>query len=202
MKKIVTSLAALCFCVSVNAASLKGLIEEIIPDEIQRFSETIQVVKRAQFTTGVTDREPVDNLSSLATAYTKVLFFTEIVDYSGNYVHHEWYFGDELLGQYTFDVKFDRYRTWSRLTLRKGPGTYTVKVTNQAGEILEEKSLDYYQVTEEQVQQAPIVEQLEIELDERCEQKLEYYHEKLEEHPNNAYYKFMMRKWAKRCHVE
>lgn len=51
-------------------------------------------------------------------------------------------------------------------------------------------------------QQAPVPtvqQQIEIREATECEQKVSHYREKVNEHPNSAYYKFMYKLWNNRC---
>ena len=198
MKQILISLALIIpfLASAADSASLKRYEESkqvIIQEE--------SVIQRGQFTTAIKDKEPVDKINQLGSAYDVVFYYSEIVNYKGQTVYHEWYYEDELLHKLKVHVIYDRYRVWSRiknLHLR-GPGEYKVKVTNEAGEVLAESTLTYFEVTQQQIQQAPIQEQLELRKTTECERKLEYYNGQLLDHPGNAYYKFMLRKWGKRC---
>ncbi len=101
-------------------------------------------VKRAQFTTAVTEREPVDEISTLAAPAEKVFFFTELVGMTGKTVTHKWSLDGQSMGDVAIAVGADRWRCYSTksLTATKA-GEWTVDVVDDAGKTLTSKTLTY-----------------------------------------------------------
>lgn len=101
-------------------------------------------VKRAQFCSGVTEREPADDLTTLAAPADKVFFFTELIGMAGKTVTHKWSHDGTAMGDVAISVGADRWRCYSTKTLAAGmTGTWTVTVVDDAGTTLAEKSITY-----------------------------------------------------------
>ncbi len=105
---------------------------------------TTAACKRAQFCSAVTEREPADDLSTLAAPADKVYFFTELVGMAGKTVTHKWSHDGTAMGDVAISVGADRWRCYSTKTLAAGmTGTWTVTVVDDAGTTLVEKSITY-----------------------------------------------------------
>jgi len=102
-------------------------------------------VARAQFTSGVDAREPVDELTEAAAANTnKVYFFTELRGLEGQAVTHRWTHNGNTLAEVSFTPGSARWRVWSSKELLPGwTGTWTVSVVDASGNVLTEKSFEY-----------------------------------------------------------
>lgn len=99
-------------------------------------------VKRAQFCTAVTEREPADELTTLDTSATQVSFFTELLGMAGKTVTHKWSLDGQAMGDVAIAVGADRWRCYSTKTLAATmAGTWTVTVVDDAGTALAEKTL-------------------------------------------------------------
>jgi opacity protein-like surface antigen len=99
-------------------------------------------VGRAQFTTNVADREPVDDIATLQGEERRVYFFTELNDMIGHGAAHRWEYDGRFMNEVKFDVQGPRWRVWSYKTISPAvAGTWTVKVLNDNGEVIGEKSL-------------------------------------------------------------
>lgn len=89
-------------------------------------------VSRAQFTTEVIDREPVDQVDSLTTDQRQIKYFTELSDLQGHNVTHQWVYNDEIMFEKSFDVGSARWRIWTSKTLQPGwTGVWTVNTLDQ-----------------------------------------------------------------------
>ena len=101
-------------------------------------------VKRAQFTTAVIDREPVDNLEVLTPEYDEIQFFTELRDLAGETVTHQWRFNGEVMAEIDFEVQGVRWRVHSRKQLQPDLlGHWEVVVLDSAGQKLGSGEFDY-----------------------------------------------------------
>ena len=72
---------------------------------------------RAIFTTRITDREPVDDLNSVAVSSRTVSFFTELVNLNGKTVTHRWSVNGQVVYTKEFKVGANRWRVWTTKTI-------------------------------------------------------------------------------------
>ena len=159
-------------------------------------------VYRAQFTTQVSDKEPVDNISQLENSFTFIYFFTDIRDCVGCKIEHIWYLNGKHVYTQKGVAKYARYRWWSSKTLTDNMlGTWTVTVTVN-GKVQTRKKLVYFKPSTVQRQTAPIDKRLQKENIGQCEEKLQHFHSMTKQYPDDPYYKFMLNKWGSRCYGE
>jgi hypothetical protein len=102
-------------------------------------------VKRAVFTHGISDREPVNAIDSLPTDSTRVYFFTEIVDLAGSSVTHRWNLDGETMAEVPFEIGGPRWRVYSsKKLIPEWAGVWTVEIVDAQGTVLGEERLVYY----------------------------------------------------------
>lgn len=89
-------------------------------------------VGRAQLTTNVVNREPVDELGqSVRTATSRgdyIYFFTDIRDLAGQTITHRWEYGGSVVMSLPFRIGGNRWRVFSRKSIaadRTGPWSVT-----------------------------------------------------------------------------
>jgi hypothetical protein len=104
-------------------------------------------VARAQFSTDVVDREPVDAIGpTVKVEYggiQRVYFFTDLRDMSGSQVIHRWKLDGEDQADIGFDIGGDRWRVWSSKRLMPGfDGKWSVEIV-QDGQVIETRAFDY-----------------------------------------------------------
>ncbi|MCB5161463.1 DUF2914 domain-containing protein [Marinomonas algarum] len=104
-------------------------------------------VARAQFTSGVIDREPIDNIGSVIKVeygeIQRVYFFTDLRDMAGSEVTHRWRLDDQDQAEIAFDIGGDRWRVWSSKRLMPGfDGKWRVDILRD-GQVIESHSFDY-----------------------------------------------------------
>jgi hypothetical protein len=96
------------------------------------------------FTTGVADREPADQVTSLKNDVQQVYFYTELTGFDGQSVAHKWEHAGEVKAAVTFDVRAPRWRVWSSKTLDPSwTGEWTVSVVDASGATLAQGKLMY-----------------------------------------------------------
>ena len=102
-------------------------------------------VSRAVFTTAIEDREPVMAVDSVSSsAFSAISFFTELNDFQGHNITHQWVFGDKVMFEKTFEVKGARWRVWTSKTFLPGwNGTWTVNVLDDDRSVLTSKNFEY-----------------------------------------------------------
>jgi hypothetical protein len=99
-------------------------------------------VSRALLTTGVKQREPVDNVC--IPERNKMTFFTEINNYANHRVTHRWKYNNKTVFELSFNVRGPRWRVWTSKNLPvKWAGPWVIEVVDEDGNILTQK-LFYY----------------------------------------------------------
>lgn len=101
-------------------------------------------VARAQFTSAVENREPVDKVSSLLNDKNRVYFFSEIKDASSQKITHRWEYNGKVMSEVNFDIGSDRWRVFSSKNLDPSwTGEWKVSVLDQAGGTLGASTFTY-----------------------------------------------------------
>lgn len=91
-------------------------------------------VARAQFTTAISDREPVDNIVLLAAPANHVYFFTDLRHLQGRKVTHRWEFGGRVVSIVPFKVGGPRWRVNSIVDIEPDQlGEWSVTVVDESG---------------------------------------------------------------------
>lgn len=102
------------------------------------------MIARAQFTSGILDREPVDNVTTLDNGTDRVFFFTELQNMEGKTIVHRWELNGEVLGAVTFQVRGPRWRVYSsKELLPEWTGKWVVSVVDGDGAVLGSYTLNY-----------------------------------------------------------
>jgi hypothetical protein len=106
--------------------------------------KTTGTVARAQFTSAIQDREPVDKLSNLLNDVNRVYFFSEIKDAADQKITHRWEHDGKVMSETSFDVGGNRWRVFSSKTLDPSwTGQWKVSVVDEAGNTLSANTLTY-----------------------------------------------------------
>ncbi len=91
-------------------------------------------VARAQFTTGISDREPVDQVVTLDNSVTSIYYFTELRNLQGRSISHRWEYDGRVISEVPFAVEGPRWRVYSKKKLEPAmTGKWTVWVIDQSG---------------------------------------------------------------------
>lgn len=89
-------------------------------------------VSRAVFTSGIVNREPVDQLVVVDSAIDEVYFFTELKFLTGRTVVHRWEYNGSVVAEVPFNVGGPRWRVYSKKSLLPHQaGQWTVVVVDQ-----------------------------------------------------------------------
>jgi hypothetical protein len=89
-------------------------------------------IARAQFSSKIEQREPVDAIHYLPDDASEVSFFTEVLYMTGNKLFHQWEKDGEILTSVSFDVGGPRWRVYSRIRLdNQTQGIWTVVVKDE-----------------------------------------------------------------------
>lgn len=90
-------------------------------------------VARAQFTTAIDNREPVDKVAVLSPPAAEIFFFTELLHMQGHTIVHRWKYRGEVVSQVPFDVKGPRWRVFSKKVLEPDEvGEWSVTVVDES----------------------------------------------------------------------
>jgi len=101
-------------------------------------------VSRAQFTTGIIDREPVDQIITMSTERSEIKYFTELSDMQGENVTHQWVYKNQIMFEISFNVDGPRWRVWSSMSLQPGwTGTWFVNTIDEHRTTLSSLSFQY-----------------------------------------------------------
>ncbi len=101
-------------------------------------------VSRAQFTTAVLDREPIDELATLSPDADKVFFYTELRNMDGTTVTHRWTLNGSVMAEVSFNVRASRWRVYSNKTLLpEWRGDWVVDVVDDKGVVIASRTVGY-----------------------------------------------------------
>lgn len=104
----------------------------------RRVDPVTETIQRAQLTTNIKDREPVDDISSYVTG-SEVIFYNELVTLPDKFIIHEWYYEGKLQSSVNLEVDAlsGIWRTWSSKRFQDtNIGNWFVLVRGEQGQIL------------------------------------------------------------------
>lgn len=152
MKRIIALLAA-CAALPVYAAdpataqpaaAAQPAAPTAAPAQPAAAASSTATVARAQFTSAVENREPVDKVSNLLNDKNRVYFFSEIKDAANQKVTHRWEYNGKVMSEMNFDVGGERWRVFSSKTLDPSwTGEWKVSVVDEAGSTLGASTFTY-----------------------------------------------------------
>ena len=94
-------------------------------------------ISRAQFTSAVLDREPVDEITSIDSGTGSVFFFTEFRNFEGTTASHRWIYNGEVKFELSFKIRGSRWRVYSQKTLPpEWLGDWKVEIITEDGTVL------------------------------------------------------------------
>lgn len=131
MPRIPTSLLALF------ALAVVGVVRP--PAGAGQQADASLTVAEAVVTTGVQDREPVDDISSVPADVGQVYLWTRITGAEGEVgVAHVWYHRDQERARVSLRVASPDWRTWTSKQIQPGwTGSWRVEVVGPDDEVLE-----------------------------------------------------------------
>jgi opacity protein-like surface antigen len=101
-------------------------------------------VQKAQFTSGVENHEPKDNLDTLGNDQTRIFFYAVLVNLQGQEVTFRWSYNDVTQAEVKQTPTSGRYRTNTSKTLDPSKlGTWKVEVVDSSGAVLTSKTFEY-----------------------------------------------------------
>ncbi|NIP59574.1 MAG: DUF2914 domain-containing protein [Gemmatimonadetes bacterium] len=95
-------------------------------------------VAEAVVTTGVEERQPVDEVSTVSADVGRVFLWTRVTGAQGEVdVAHVWYHGDQEIARVPLRVASPNWRTWtSKEILPHWTGSWRVEVEGPGGQVL------------------------------------------------------------------
>lgn len=116
------------------------------------FAEKQASVERSMFTTGIIDREPVDQVLVLSVAAKTISFFTELRHFDGQTVTHKWIYKDKTASLVKFKVKGPRWRVYSSLDINPTQlGQWSVVVQDEKGRSIKANVFRLVDINSEQI---------------------------------------------------
>ncbi len=101
-------------------------------------------VARAQFTTSIINKEPVDQVVLLGNDITQVYYFTDLRHLFGKTITHRWEYQGDIVADIPIEVEGPRWRTDSRMILDSSMlGKWTVLVMDDSGWVLKATTFEY-----------------------------------------------------------
>ncbi len=101
-------------------------------------------ISRAQFTSAILDREPVDEVTSIDSDLRSVFFFTEFRNFEGTSASHRWIYNGDVKFELSFKIRGSRWRVYSQKTLPKEwLGDWKVEIVSEDGTVLEAHDLKH-----------------------------------------------------------
>lgn len=123
--------------------SLEAGVVEGDPTEITE-DDGLPKVALATFTTEISDREPVDDVTFLGSEKRVIYFFTDLRNMQGQTIRHVWRYEGMEMGTVSFDVKGARWRAWSsKQLLPAWLGEWTVSVLSPDDVVLATETFTY-----------------------------------------------------------
>lgn len=107
-------------------------------------------VNKAQFTSGVTNHEPNDELTTLDNSHTRIYFYCVLNNLNGQEVTFRWSYNDVTQAEVKQTPAYPHYRTNTSKELDPSKlGTWKVEVVDAGGNVLTSKTFEYTKATGE-----------------------------------------------------
>jgi hypothetical protein len=115
----------------------------ILPNSLYAEAETAEIVQSA-FAISIKNHQPVNVVQQLNNNISKIYFFTDMRNFQGQTLTHQWSLNGWVAQSIPFEVKGNRWRVSSNKSLKpRSKGTWTVKVLDEQGKIIKQASVSY-----------------------------------------------------------
>jgi len=109
-------------------------------------------IARAIFTTGIVEREPIDQILQVNNKVPSVFFFTDLRHFEGQMIIHKWVYKDKVESIVKFKVKGPRWRVFSRKDIEPEQlGKWTVVIQDEFGNSLKASVFRLVDKVEQQI---------------------------------------------------
>jgi Protein of unknown function (DUF2914) len=113
-------------------------------------------VLRSVFTSGISNREPVDEVRVLENDATRIFYFTELTGLSGQTLVHRWEHDGQVMAEVPFEVGAARWRVYSSKRLDPSwLGEWRVSVVDSTGRVLASNEFEYIRAVAKSDEAAP-----------------------------------------------
>lgn len=125
--------------VSLALGLLLAGVTGVAAQQPQMAAGSQPAIAEAVLTTDIMDRQPVDNLTSVAADVGLVYMWTRVVGAEGEVeIEHVWYHGDDEMARVPLRVAGSNWRTWSSKNIEPSwTGDWRVDVIGPDGTVLE-----------------------------------------------------------------
>jgi hypothetical protein len=121
----------LCCCLFILGPCAAPLLAQ---EQSKDAGDVRPYVARAQFTTAIKNREPVDEMVVVSPPAEEIYFFSDVRHMSGDTVTHNWRHEGKLVSKVSFEVGGPRWRVYSKRRFEPGDfGEWSVTVTDGSG---------------------------------------------------------------------
>ena len=101
-------------------------------------------VNKAQFTSGVTNHEPADEVTKLDNSHTQIFFYCVLNNLQDQEVTFRWSYNDVTQAEVKQTPKYPHYRTATSKQLDPSKlGTWKVEVVDASGNVMTSKTFEY-----------------------------------------------------------
>lgn len=119
-------------------------VEEIDPLDAPLRDPASERSVLAQFTSGIENREPIDQITFVENDVHQVFFFSDLRGFEGMLVRHRWSYRGQMQAEVEFSVLGPRWRVWSSKNLEpEAVGDWTVEIVTQDDETLASETFTY-----------------------------------------------------------
>jgi len=110
------------------------------------FSKLPSVI--AQFTTGIENREPLDQINFIENNIRTVFFFSDLRNLAGERVIHRWSYEGRVIAEVPFEVRGPRWRVWSSKEMKpEWTGDWIVEILKSDSEVIAAETFSYTDAT-------------------------------------------------------
>jgi hypothetical protein len=133
MKRMIIILSALILCLAVSSPA--GTEQTSVPAQLK---DTSMPKAEAQICKAVTDRNPVDVVSSAGTDIGQLYCWCKVTGGTGEQtIKHVWSHGGKVVAEVSLSIKGSSWRTWSAKKIDPSmTGQWEVKVVDATGTML------------------------------------------------------------------
>ncbi|NOY61564.1 MAG: DUF2914 domain-containing protein [Gammaproteobacteria bacterium] len=101
-------------------------------------------VDKAVFSSGISNRQPVDDIVTLKNSRNVIYYYTELSNLKGRKISHAWYYQGKETSKVTFVVGASQQSVYSKKTLdRRHTGKWMVIVVDESGWALKASVFQY-----------------------------------------------------------
>lgn len=121
--------------------------QETKTETAQQFATTLPAfLKRAQFSTGISQREPQDTIHDQVTLTelpeNRLYLFTEVRGKAGQVIHHRWIYKNRVMADIPIKIGSDRWRCYTSKRLNENLlGKWQIEITDDQLNVLYSNSV-------------------------------------------------------------